>query len=130
MRIPDEPVPPPDAETIPSWLREEGQWFSSMAQAARLKLKRGAVHIPDHFRGLYLKGRFSLAVLVDLIETIPPGLAELMVHPGRISAGSSSGPFSSFSTLDRLKELETLLDPAFLEFLRKHDLESIPFQNI
>lgn len=130
MRIPEEPVPLPGSEAIPPWLREEGQWFSSMARAARLKLQGGAVDVPDHFRGLYLKGRFSLAVLLDLIETIPPGLTELMVHPGRISDGSFAGPFSSFSTPDRLKELETLLDPAFLSGLRSRHIDSIPFQTV
>jgi hopanoid biosynthesis associated protein HpnK len=36
----------------------------------------------DHFRGLSLGLAFDTAALVSLLDGLPPGLTELMVHPG------------------------------------------------
>jgi chitin disaccharide deacetylase len=127
MRIPEEPSPSSGVEGIPPWLREEAKFFSGIAHAARLKLKGDKIQTPDHFRGLYLKGRFSLPVLLDLLQRAPPGLTELMVHPGQISEKPFAGPFSTFSTGDRLRELKTLLDPAFLKVLERSHIKLTSF---
>ena len=127
MRIPEEPSPSSGLESIPPWLREEAKFFSGIAHAARLKLKGDKIQTPDHFRGLYLKGRFSLPALLDLLQRVPPGLTELMVHPGQISEKPFAGPFSVFSTGDRLKELKTLLDPAFLKGLERSHITLTSF---
>jgi predicted glycoside hydrolase/deacetylase ChbG (UPF0249 family) len=127
VRIPEEPSPSSRLEDIPPWLTEEAKFFSKMARAARLKLTGDKIQTPDHFRGLYLKGRFSLPVLFDLLQGVPPGLTELMVHPGQISEKPFDGPFSAFSTADRLEELKTLLDPAFLEGLRRSHMNLTSF---
>jgi hypothetical protein len=42
-----------------------------------------------------------------------------MVHPGRIAAGSAAGPFASFSTADREREIKALLDPSIRRALKK-----------
>jgi predicted glycoside hydrolase/deacetylase ChbG (UPF0249 family) len=127
MRIPDEPSPSSGVAGIPPWLREEAKFFSRIAHAARLKLKGDKIQTPDHFRGLYLKGRFSLPALLDLLQRVPPGLTELMVHPGQISEKPFAGPFSAFSTGDRLRELKTLLDPAFLKVLERAHIKLTSF---
>lgn len=36
----------------------------------------------DHFRGLALPGRLDEGRLIDVVERLPTGLTELMVHPG------------------------------------------------
>jgi predicted glycoside hydrolase/deacetylase ChbG (UPF0249 family) len=127
MRIPEEPSPSSGVEGVPPWLREEANLFSGIAKIARLKLKGAEIQTPDHFRGLYLKGRLSLPVLLDLLQKIPPGLTELMVHPGQIAEKPFAGPFSAFSTADRLKELKTLLDPIFLKVLERAHIELTSF---
>ena len=131
VRIPEEPSPSMRLEDIPIWLSEEAKFFTGMARAARLKLTGGRIQTPDHFRGLFLKGRFSLPVLFDLLQKLPPGLTELMVHPGQISEKPFAGPFSAFSTSDRLRELKTLLDPAFLKVLKRShiNLTSFPVES-
>lgn len=48
----------------------------------------------DHFRGLALTGRLTSQALISLLETLPPGLTELMVHPG--------GPGTAADIPDRL----------------------------
>ena len=127
MRIPEEPSPSSGVEGIPPWLREETEFFSGIAHAARLKLKGDKIQTPDHFRGLYLKGRFSLPALLDLLQRVPPGLTELMVHPGQIAGKPFTGPFSAFSTADRLRELKTLLDPVVLKVLERAHIKLTSF---
>jgi chitin disaccharide deacetylase len=127
MRIPEEPSPSSCVENIPSWLRAEAKFFSGIAHAARRRINGEEIQTPDHFRGLYLKGRFSSPVFLDLIQRVPPGLTELMVHPGQISENPFAGPFSAFSTSDRLKELNTLLDPMFLKVLERSSITLTSF---
>ena len=127
IRIPEEPSPSSGMEGIPPWLREEAKFFSGIAKTARLKLKGTEIQTPDHFRGLYLKGRFSLPVLLDLLQKVPPGLTELMVHPGQIAEKPFAGPFSAFSTADRLRELQTLLDPVFLKVSERAHIKLTSF---
>ena len=106
---------------------EEARRFSEIARAARQHLKGTGISTTDHFRGLYLKGRLSSATLNDLLQTLPEGLTELMVHPGRAPLAPRSGPFSSFSTQEREQELETLLHGDFRLALSKAGVTLTPF---
>ncbi len=128
MRVPEEPVPNPEDEAIGSHLLQEGKRFSSMGQAARLHLDGAGIRTTDHFRGLYLKGRLSLSSLIKSLERLPPGVTELMVHPGRVPPASIPNPFSQFSTQDREKELGSLLDTGFQNALAERGIELVPFR--
>jgi predicted glycoside hydrolase/deacetylase ChbG (UPF0249 family) len=55
------------------------------------------------------------------------GLTELMVHPGRIADTTRTGPFTSFSTGERERELAALLDPIFPTLLEKYGISLTPF---
>jgi chitin disaccharide deacetylase len=127
MRIPEEPPPPSGEDGIPDWLREESQCFSTIAGKARGQLKSRLPRTPNHFLGLYLKGRVSPAVLLDLLHGLRPGLTELMVHPGRVPDQPFSSPFSGFSTPDREKELEALLDQSFRQTLENAHISLTSF---
>jgi predicted glycoside hydrolase/deacetylase ChbG (UPF0249 family) len=128
MRIPEEPFSGSQVDLLPPPLIEEARLFSSHAGAARAFLKGTGIRTTDHFRGLYLKGRVSLDALQELLKSLPQGLTEVMVHPGRVSAYALDGPFSNFSTTDREQELQVLLDKSFkLALLRAHvTLTSFP----
>jgi predicted glycoside hydrolase/deacetylase ChbG (UPF0249 family) len=117
MRIPDEPVPDTGAG-IPGNLLEEARFFSALGKDARGRLGETGIKASGHFRGLLLKGRLSLETLLAAMEQLPDGLTELMVHPGRVAAGSAAGPFASFSTADREREIEALLDPSIRRALK------------
>jgi predicted glycoside hydrolase/deacetylase ChbG (UPF0249 family) len=126
MRIPKEPSPLSEMDAVPDGLMKEAQFFCRIAEWARAQFKGSEIRTPNHFRGLYLKGRLSLPVLLNLLRELPPGLTELMVHPGRPS-DSAPGPFSAFSTIDREKELETLLDRRLRETLKNSEISLTPF---
>jgi predicted glycoside hydrolase/deacetylase ChbG (UPF0249 family) len=127
-RIPHEPFRVSENEPITEDLKSEAKLFSNLgAEAARLLVGTG-IHLTDHFRGLYLKGRISLDLLEKCIGELSEGVTELMVHPGRPSRGSGAGPFQSFSTLDREKELESLLSPAFREAVLRARVSLVSFR--
>jgi predicted glycoside hydrolase/deacetylase ChbG (UPF0249 family) len=134
LRIPAEEAPPstpphlPGPEGTPADLagpplaeaaKGEAARFRRVAKAARPFLEGSGVGATAHFRGLYLVGRLSLDLLAEILDDLPPGLTELMVHPGRAPAAPGEGPFASFSTGDRERELEVLLDPMFPKLLKE-----------
>jgi len=130
MRVPQEPDPDTENAMIDFPLLQEGRNFSGMAKAARVHLKETGIRTTDHFRGLYLKGRFSLSSLINNLENLPEGLTELMVHPGRVPPTPTSNPFSQFSTLDREKELESLLGIGFRKALAERGIDLVPFPEL
>jgi chitin disaccharide deacetylase len=127
FRIPEEAHPRPGAESVPDNLSAEAENFSRLAREARRQVQDSGVRLTDHFRGLYLKGRMSRELMGRYLQDLPPGLTELMVHPGRIPASSLSTPFSGFSTADRERELETLLADEFRTALAGNGIELTPF---
>jgi predicted glycoside hydrolase/deacetylase ChbG (UPF0249 family) len=130
VRIPEDPGPNLRAPGIPDSLIAEARNFSRLGAEARPHLKGSGVSTTDYFRGLYLKGRFDLSIMEEILGRLPPGLTELMVHPGRVPAAPIAGPFSAFSNLDREKELETLLDKGFRLALDRNGIELTPFPGI
>jgi predicted glycoside hydrolase/deacetylase ChbG (UPF0249 family) len=66
----------PWARRLVSRAMSLGRWNSR-----RLLLRHGC-RSTDHFAGFQITGRFRTPELVALIGSLPPGLTELMVHPG------------------------------------------------
>jgi predicted glycoside hydrolase/deacetylase ChbG (UPF0249 family) len=130
IRIPEEPHPSGDMDQNNHALAVEAEIFCRLAAAVRNNIHEASLRITDHFRGLYLKGRLSLNHLEATMQALPPGLAELMVHPGRVSAGEASGPFSSFSHREREKELEVLKDSNFRAMLEKYHIQLTCFPEV
>jgi hopanoid biosynthesis associated protein HpnK len=56
-------------------VRAASPWFQSLARKYGLRS-------PDHFLGLAMTGRISASVLRQLIDTLPEGSTEIMLHPG------------------------------------------------
>jgi predicted glycoside hydrolase/deacetylase ChbG (UPF0249 family) len=129
MRIPDETIPSGD-ETVPADLLEEVHRFGSLGRDARRFLAGTGIVSSDHFRGLALKGRLDTEGLLKLLETLPGGITELMVHPGRLPAEVPFSAFSSFSSPDRERELESILDPRFRLALDRAGVVLVSFREI
>jgi len=129
VRIPEEPGPGRGAEYSSVRVLGEASFFSRNAADARAVYNAAGMHTTDHFRGLYLKGDLPSGQWVDFLKSLPPGITELMVHPGHCSP-AAAGPFSGFSTVDRVKELAALTDGRFLAALRDAEVTLIPFPAI
>lgn len=130
IRIPEEPPPSVSMDRNNHTLAGEAEMFCRLAASARNGIHESTMKMTDHFRGLYLKGRMSLSRLEGILRSLPTGLTELMVHPGRVSAGQAEGPFSSFSHGDRETELEVLTDGNFRAMLAKHHIRLTPFPEV
>ena len=75
---------------------EEACFFSRHASAARAFYDAMGIHATDHFRGLLLKGDLPAETWLDFLESIPSGLTELMVHPGRAETAADSARLPAF----------------------------------
>lgn len=127
IRIPDEPHPSLLTVMAQPDLQDEPYMFSKLGMAARSLVMSSEIDSCDHFRGLYLKDKLDIVLLEEVLQNLPIGLTELMVHPGRVADAASDGPFSAFSTPEREKELSALLDPAFPALLQKYGIRLTPF---
>lgn len=105
-----------------SKLQAEARTFNKVAKEALEKLLGSGLRTPDFFLGLHWKGLISSRLLKEMLEKLPHGLAELMVHPGRVEPGGKEGPFSGFSGQEREKELEALLDEELGVMLKKYEV--------
>ena len=60
----------------------ENLLMARWARQARRTLQRTGLHPAPQFTGRALTGRWSVATVEDLVQRLPPGLSELMAHPG------------------------------------------------
>lgn len=130
IRIPEEPRPSKFEDRSDRMLRKEAAMFSELATAACMRIQGSPLRRTDHFRGLYLKGMPSVSRLERILRTLPPGLTELMVHPGRIPDGQAEGPFSAFSHAERERELEILMSRRFHRMLKKYGVQLASFGGV
>jgi predicted glycoside hydrolase/deacetylase ChbG (UPF0249 family) len=126
MRIPDETILH-DGGSEEGDSPEEARRFAALGREARHAWRGAGILSSDHFRGLALKGRLDLAALLKLAGALPEGTTELMVHPGRVPAREA---FSAFSSADRERELEALLDPRFRLALERSGVIMISFREL
>ena len=127
FRIPEEPEQVDAASPVSDDVVREARRFSNLGREARSAVEASGLHVADSFRGLYFKGRLSPSILSSCMKGLPDGLTELMVHPGLASCGGSDHPFAAFSTPDRQKELEALLEADFVLAARKNGVAMTPF---
>jgi predicted glycoside hydrolase/deacetylase ChbG (UPF0249 family) len=83
---------------------------------------------PDHFIGVSMQGgeRFE-SQLTHVLDHLPSGTVEMMVHPGRVDAALES---VDGYTWQRERELAALLSPAVRERLRGSDVRLIDFGDL
>lgn len=133
--IPSIRVPGELLNSVRSLKRDEGvvreaEFFSNYAFRMRPSLDAWGLSAPDYFRGLYVKGRLSPQVLMELVENLDDGLTELMVHPGIEGSADTANPFTGFSTVERKDELEALLDERFRSILDKRGVTLVSYREV
>ena len=119
MRVPEEPSGSCPTGAAAASVQDEARFFSDCARAAWPVVSAAGIRVTDHFRGLRMKGQLPASGWAEFLDSLPPGITELMVHPGFAAAGAGSNPFCRFSTKDRERELEALTDGRFQSALGK-----------
>jgi len=84
-------------------------------------LARHGCSTTDHFAGFQITGAYSARDLVGLIEALPEGTTELMVHPGHCGAELMAAKTRLKES--RARELAALVDPAVREALGRCGVE-------
>jgi len=93
-------------------------WFNAISRKYGLRS-------PDHFLGLAMTGSLGPAPLRRMIETLPDGSTEIMLHP----AVSDDALAQSGSRLQMQRELElqALIDPGVKSALAERDIRLITY---
>lgn len=94
----------------------------------RALLKKYGLRSPEHFLGLASTGGLGPATLRCLIDTLPDGQTEIMLHPGICDADLAQT--GSRLQHQREWELEALLDPAVRQAVHAHGIELITYREI
>ena len=93
-------------------------WFNAISRKYGLRS-------PDHFLGLAMTGSLGPAPLRRMIETLPDGSTEIMLHPAvRDDALAQSG---SRLQMQRELELQALIDPGVKSALAERDIRLISY---
>lgn len=82
LRIPAEPVFFIGAGSCGLFRFVSRGGLTALARAARYRVRRQGKRCPDHFFGMLHGGRMDEATLLSVIRRLPPGVSEIMVHPG------------------------------------------------
>jgi len=84
-------------------------------------LRKYGLRAPDHFLGLAMTGQLGPAALRRMIETLPEGSVEIMLHPGICDADLAR----TGSRLQRQRQLEldALLDPEVKRTVEKEGIQ-------
>lgn len=96
-------------------------WFQSLARTYGL-------NTPDHFLGLAMTGRLSAAVLRQLIDSLPEGSTEIMLHPGICDADLAST--GSRLQQQRQLEMDALLAPEVREAVERNGVRLITYRDL
>jgi predicted glycoside hydrolase/deacetylase ChbG (UPF0249 family) len=89
------------------------------------ELARRHCSTTDWFAGFQLTGRFGAQSVVHLLDHLPAGSTEFMVHPGYCTAELRAARTRLKES--REEELRALLDPAVLEAVRRNGIELTPY---
>ncbi len=113
-------------QTIPGVARPamEYRMLSRMAKALASHVNQAGLTTTDWFFGLAATGRFSADVWRLLLNHLPPGTGEVMVHPGR-----PDGLKRSMTRLlaERQLELDALCDPAIKRLIQNNSIRLVHF---
>ncbi|MGH9738213.1 MAG: carbohydrate deacetylase [Candidatus Acidiferrales bacterium] len=96
-------------------------WFQSLARKYGLRT-------PDHFLGLAMTGRLSAAVLRQLIDTLPEGSTEIMLHPGICDADLAAT--GSRLQQQRQLEMDALLATEVREAVQRNGVRLITYRDL
>jgi len=100
-------------------------FFGFLAKRASFMFKSFDLFSPEHFAGIQIPQVGEIKSLQNFFRKLPPGITELMCHPGYCNA---SMPFSSQSRHEG--ELAALTNPGVLAALKQEQITLISFHDM
>jgi chitin disaccharide deacetylase len=100
----------------------------AMTPAFRAISRKYGLRSPDHFLGLAMTGKLGPVALRHLIDTLPEGRTEIMLHPGICDPELAST--GSRLQQERQTELEALLDPGVKRALMNQGIRLISYREL
>lgn len=88
----------------------------------------GPLRVTDHFAGFALTGRFDTRDLQDLFSKLPPGVTELMTHPGHCTAELQAAPTRLKQS--RAAELQALKAPETRAALERNQITLTRYRDL
>lgn len=110
-----------DPEAI---LGKELGLYRRLAAQMRMTLQQAGIRCPDGIWGMPLLNRLHEKSLCVLLEQIPPGHWELMVHPG------DEDPGLPFCTAERRREQEALISAPVREIITRRGITLTTFGDL
>ncbi|HWR43625.1 ChbG/HpnK family deacetylase [Sporomusa sp.] len=98
--------------------------LSVLASLARLKARRARLTVPDHFYGMLAGGSMEERFFLKIIDNLPDGTAEIMVHPGLDDA--ILNPVFAWD-YHWQKELGAVTSPRVADCLKKRKIALVSF---
>lgn len=102
-------------------VRAVGSWFDAIS-------RKYGLHSPDHFLGLAATGHLGAAALCRLIDTVPEGRTEIMLHPGIYDAELVKS--GSRLQQQRQTELDGLLATEARRAVEANDIRLISYREL
>lgn len=112
FRCPADKVRPPSLKLDPERVKAVEEYHQSAVNAIGVYAQQ-RMRSTENFGGAALTGFLTPELLVETIRSLPVGLTELMVHPGKKAAESG------FEGPDREAELQALTDPRLKPLLKE-----------
>jgi chitin disaccharide deacetylase len=94
----------------------------------RMLVRSYGLQTPDHFFGLSTTGQLCSEELLQVFELLPPGISELMCHPGVCDEELEKYP--TRLKRERQLELEALIDPNVRTAAEKRGIRLICYEQL
>ncbi|MDF2568472.1 MAG: chbG [Sporomusa sp.] len=101
--------------------------LSVLAKLARLKARRARMAVTDHFYGMLAGGSMEEGFLLNIINSLPSGITEIMVHPGLDNDILS--PVFPWG-YHWQKELAAVTSPRVADCLKQREIELVSFASV
>lgn len=122
IRIPDEPYLFLHQGAMARTLARDGLTF--LARIARKKARKCGMMVPDHFFGMLSGGNMSETSLAFIVQHLPEGISEIMMHPGSDNAVLSSAYSWQYHWQE---ELQAVVSPVVRQMVRDKGVHMISF---
>lgn len=107
-------------------LGKEMTLYRRLSQRARATILTAGLQTPDGVMGMPLLNRLNTTTLCNLLDQIPEGFWELMVHPGYPCHDSGN----SFDGPQRETELDALLAPEARQIITRRNIRLCDFGDL